>query len=634
MADVLESLVVKLALDGSDYNDGIKKAQGGLDNFAGNAAKVGGALSLAVTTPIVAIGASALGAASDLNETVSKVDTLFGEQAASIQAWAETSDEAFGLSKQAALDSVGTIGNMFQQLGSSSEQAAASGQSMVALAADIASFHNVAGGSEEVLDSLNAAFRGEYDSLQKYIPTINAAAVEQAALAATGKTTASELTALDKALAVQTLVLDGAGAAVGDFARTSDGLANTQRIMSAELANVSAELGQELLPVALEVSQGLRGLLGWFKDLSPETKKWIVVIAAAAAAIGPVLLLIAGMASGISAIIAVATAATPVIIAIGAGIAALALPITIVIAAVALLAAAWATDFGGIKTKTQEFGSWITTSWPGWMGNLKQGWEGFSSWWQSDSATKVASVKSGWEGFTGWLSGNVQSATSQVKGYWQSHSTEVENIQRNQWATVKGLVETGVTGIGGVLRAAVQIMQGDWQGGFDTLRTTAETMWSQVGGIFQTQLDTLKNLFALAGWPDLGEDIAEGIANGVSAGIDWITDAARDAAQAALDAAKWVLGISSPSKAAEREVGVPFGQGVGVGAVDAIPAASNVIQDALNALVGSLDMPSLGMSGGAAGGNTFNITIYASDNDTANNAKLGLLDALREVGLA
>lgn len=188
-------------------------------------------------------------AASDLSETVSKVDTLFGSSSAGIMTWAQNSATAMGLPKQAALDAVGTIGNLFMQLGASSDAAAGVGQDMVQLSADLASFHNVAGGSAEVLDAMSAAFRGEYDALQRYIPTINGAAVEQQALAMTGKESAKELTNLEKAMAVQAIMARDAGAAMGDFARTSGGLANQQRILDAQMADLQATVGAALLPV-------------------------------------------------------------------------------------------------------------------------------------------------------------------------------------------------------------------------------------------------------------------------------------------------------------------------------------------------------------------------------------------------
>ena len=47
----------------------------------------------------------------------------------------------------------------------------------------------------------------------------------------------------------------------GDFARTSDGLANSQRVLQAELENFRVELGEELLPVVQELLPVLRGFV-------------------------------------------------------------------------------------------------------------------------------------------------------------------------------------------------------------------------------------------------------------------------------------------------------------------------------------------------------------------------------------
>jgi len=222
-------------------------------------------------------------AASNMRETVSKANTLFGgAQGAVLQEWADGAAVSMGLAKQAALDAVGSMGNMFLQLGAGGTQAADLSTKMVDLSADIASFHNVAGGANEVLGTMQAAFRGEYDALQRYIPTINAAAVEHQALADTGKKSKDELTNLEKAMAAYAIIVQDAGAATGDFERTSDGLANQQRILSANLADVSAELGEGLLPAITEVNkafnellsdEGLRASMKGFGELVNE---WLV----------------------------------------------------------------------------------------------------------------------------------------------------------------------------------------------------------------------------------------------------------------------------------------------------------------------------------------------------------------------
>lgn len=192
-------------------------------------------------------------AASDLSETVSKSNQIFGANGRAMLEWADDSATALGMSRQAALENAATLGNMFKQLGAGSETAAKNSRQMVQLAADIASFHNVSEGAAGVLNAMQAAFRGEYDALQRYIPTINAAAVQQKALSMTGKKAAEDLTNLEKAAAAQAIIMRDAGDATGDFARTSGGLANQQRILEANVTNLKATIGEALIPVATDV---------------------------------------------------------------------------------------------------------------------------------------------------------------------------------------------------------------------------------------------------------------------------------------------------------------------------------------------------------------------------------------------
>lgn len=192
--------------------------------------------------------------ASDFQETLSKVNTIFGDSVtARIRNWAEDAEKAMGMTTRSALESVGTMGNMFKQLGATADQSAVLSQRMVSLSADIASFHNVSGGANEVMDAMQAAFRGEYDALQRYIPTINAAAVAEQALSDTHKERTSELNDLEKALAAQKIILRDAGDATGDFAKTSDGLANQERILAARVDELQEKIGRDLLPVKTKV---------------------------------------------------------------------------------------------------------------------------------------------------------------------------------------------------------------------------------------------------------------------------------------------------------------------------------------------------------------------------------------------
>lgn len=185
--------------------------------------------------------------ASDLSETLSKSRNIFGPLAADVENWASNSASAFGLSRSAALSATSQFGNMFQQLGFTGEAAASASKGIVQTAADLGSFNNV--DPSDVLDRISGALRGEYDSLQLLIPNINAARVEQEAMAMTGKTSASALTAQEKATATLAIIQRDGAAAAGDFAETSAGLANQQRIAAAQSENLKATIGQALLPV-------------------------------------------------------------------------------------------------------------------------------------------------------------------------------------------------------------------------------------------------------------------------------------------------------------------------------------------------------------------------------------------------
>ncbi len=199
-------------------------------------------------------------AASDLNETINKGNVIFGSNAKEIMSWASNSARAMGLSRQEAIESAATFGDMFRQLGLGPPIATNMSKQMVQLASDLASFNNA--DITDVLTAQQAAFRGEYDSLQRFIPNISAARVQQEALRETHKKSAKDLTAANKAQAVANIMMMDGKRAVGDFARTSGGAANQQRILAAQVKDISANFGQLLLPALVVGSRALTTIAG------------------------------------------------------------------------------------------------------------------------------------------------------------------------------------------------------------------------------------------------------------------------------------------------------------------------------------------------------------------------------------
>lgn len=242
------ALHVDIDADTKGVSSGVDEASGKFSKLGG-AAKLGG---LAIAGGLV-IGAKAavdmIGKASDLNETISKSRVIFGKHADEMETWAKGAATSMGLSEDAALSAASQFGDMFRQIGFTGDQATSFSKKTVQMATDLASFNNLP--TADVLDSLSGAFRGEYDSLQRVIPNISAARVQQEALNETHKKSVDDLTAAEKATATLAIVQQDASRASGDFARTSGGLANQQKILHAQLDNVQASIGQKLLPVAV-----------------------------------------------------------------------------------------------------------------------------------------------------------------------------------------------------------------------------------------------------------------------------------------------------------------------------------------------------------------------------------------------
>lgn len=67
----------------------------------------------------------------------------------------------------------------------------------------------------------------------------------------------------------------GEQGATGDFKRTSEGLANTQRILHARLKDIGITMGQALLPIAEKMADVTGRLITKFEGWSPKSKTYL-----------------------------------------------------------------------------------------------------------------------------------------------------------------------------------------------------------------------------------------------------------------------------------------------------------------------------------------------------------------------
>ena len=211
----------------------------GMVAFAGIGAAAAGFVAL--TKPMVDM-------AADVGESMSKNKVLFGEAANSVTQFAETAATDLGLSKRAALEAAGNFGALTHAMKMSGEDGADMSITMVKLAADMASFNNAS--PEETLTALAAGLRGENEPLRRFGVLLDAATTKQKALEmGLIENTKGALDPATKALASYHLILEQSTVQQGDFQRTSDGLANSQRILAAQWEDLQTQLGEALLPI-------------------------------------------------------------------------------------------------------------------------------------------------------------------------------------------------------------------------------------------------------------------------------------------------------------------------------------------------------------------------------------------------
>jgi hypothetical protein len=239
------------------------KAVGGMAVGLGKTLARGAAAGFAGYSATRLIG-TGISAASDLEESLNKTRVLFGEAAAEMPGFGSSVAEALGLSRQAALEGAASIGAMLVPMGASQDEAAKMSSRMLTLAADLGSFHNA--DPTEMLDRLRAGLSGESEPLKRFGIVLSEARVQEEAFRMGIAEQGATLTDAQKVQARYSLAIRDAGKANGDFARTSDGLANETRILKAEATDLAASLGQALLPAASGSVSALRGVVGFLSD--------------------------------------------------------------------------------------------------------------------------------------------------------------------------------------------------------------------------------------------------------------------------------------------------------------------------------------------------------------------------------
>jgi len=258
-----------------------------VEGIARGMSKLGTAMTLGVTAPIIAAMGKAVQAASALQEQQSGVEQTFKSSSEVIKEFGRTSAESYGLATTEAYKYASSLGGIFKASGLAEGAAAQMSVAVLKLGADLASFKDL--GVDEALLKIRAGLVGEIEPLRQVGVLLSEAAVKAKAAELGFKFVGGELSENQKVMARYAVIMTQLDDAHGDFERTQDSVANQTRIVKAEFTNLAADTGRELLPLAKDLLKILRDWMKAFNELDDGTKSLVVKLAMVAAAAGPII---------------------------------------------------------------------------------------------------------------------------------------------------------------------------------------------------------------------------------------------------------------------------------------------------------------------------------------------------------
>lgn len=195
----------------------------------------------------------AVDAASDLNESGNAVRVTFGAAADEIERLGEGAATRLGLNSTDFNAAAVRFSSFAEGLATDGRTVADVIDEITTRGADFASVYNI-----EVADALaifQSGLSGEAEPLKRFGINLLDSEVKAYAYANGIATIGTELTQAQKLQARYGLLLQATSKVQGDFANTSDQLANQQRINSALLQDSLAKIGTALLPAATAFAQ-------------------------------------------------------------------------------------------------------------------------------------------------------------------------------------------------------------------------------------------------------------------------------------------------------------------------------------------------------------------------------------------
>lgn len=194
----------------------------------------------------------------------------------------------------------------------------------------------------------------------------------------------------------------------------------------------------------------------------------------------------------------------------------------------------------------------------------------------------------------------ISTVLAAINGDWSGVWEGIQNIVSSVWNGIQSIVSGAINAVSGVISSVLSGIRGIFSSVWNGIKGAVSSAWSGITSAVSSGVRSMMNfitsipsrimgVFSGAGsWLlSAGKNIIQGLINGIKNAIGGAVSAVKDAVGGIIDGAKSLLGIASPSKVFDREIGRMIPAGLGRGVSENERAATRPVEDMVNSLLPS-----------------------------------------------
>lgn len=187
-----------------------------------------------------------------------------------------------------------------------------------------------------------------------------------------------------------------------------------------------------------------------------------------------------------------------------------------------------------------------------------------------------------------------------INGDWSGVWEGIKNIASSVWDGIKSIVSSAINAVLGIISSVLKDISGTFSIVWNGIRGAVSSAWSGITSAVSSGVSSMMSfitsipsrimgVFSGAGsWLlSAGQNIIQGLVNGIKNAIGGAISAVKDAVGGIIDGAKSLLGIHSPSKVFDREIGRMIPAGLGRGVTENERAATRPVEHMVDSLLPS-----------------------------------------------